>query len=334
MKAPTTTPRPFIFVLMPFDDRFSDIYKYGIKGAAEDVEAYAERLDEQLFDEGMLDRVFNQISKADVIVADMTGRNPNVFYEVGYAHALGKITLLLTQNAEDIPFDLKHRQHTVYSGSIDTLRTELAGRLRWAIEESKRRIGGLGPVQISVRVADTEVPPDGGRRDIPTIRCAPRSRFFEIALTLQNESYNVLPPISHVYLFSPENSLIAPCKIRNVKGEGSNSQVGAKRLAMLISPPFLYKTKVRAADVEDGLVDQFHLDLTTDSIPPKAVEVRTIQFAFKAQADTSNSRYKLRIHTASQYVDYVFHLLIETPDAQRMDTKTIQTTDEAQTTHA
>jgi hypothetical protein len=39
----------------------------------------------------------------------MTGRNPNVFYEVGYAHALGKIVLLLTQNGDDIPFDLKHR---------------------------------------------------------------------------------------------------------------------------------------------------------------------------------------------------------------------------------
>ncbi len=93
---------------MPFDSSFDDIYKFGIKGAAEDAGAYAERIDEQIFSEGILDRVFNQINKADVIVADMTGRNPNVFYEVGYAHALGKIVLLLTQQADDIPFDLKH----------------------------------------------------------------------------------------------------------------------------------------------------------------------------------------------------------------------------------
>jgi hypothetical protein len=70
---------------MPFDSKFQDIYKFGIKGAADDVGAYAERLDDQIFAEGMLDRIFNQISKADVIVADMSGRNPNVFYEVGYA---------------------------------------------------------------------------------------------------------------------------------------------------------------------------------------------------------------------------------------------------------
>jgi len=58
---------------------FDDIYKFGIKGAAQDAGAYAERIDEQIFTEGILDRVFNQINKADVIVADMTGRNANVF---------------------------------------------------------------------------------------------------------------------------------------------------------------------------------------------------------------------------------------------------------------
>jgi len=93
----STRPKPFIFVLMPFDTEYDDIYKFGIKGAANEVGAYVERLDEQIFSEGMLDRIFNQISRADVIVADMTGRNPNVFYEVGYAHALGKIVLLLTK---------------------------------------------------------------------------------------------------------------------------------------------------------------------------------------------------------------------------------------------
>ena len=122
----STLPKPFVFVLMPFDKDFDDIYKFGIKGAAEDVGAYAERLDEQLFVEGMLDRIFNQISKSDVLIADMTGRNPNVFYEVGYAHALGIIVLLLTKDSKDIPFDLTHRQHIIYDGSIEKLRIELA----------------------------------------------------------------------------------------------------------------------------------------------------------------------------------------------------------------
>jgi hypothetical protein len=51
-----TVPKPFVFVLIPFDPSFDDIYKFGIKGATEDVGAYAERVDEQIFLEGILDR--------------------------------------------------------------------------------------------------------------------------------------------------------------------------------------------------------------------------------------------------------------------------------------
>lgn len=60
----------------------------------------------------------------------MTARNPNVFYEVGYAHALGKTVVLLTQRADDIPFDLKHFPHIVYGDQIKELRAELAKRVR------------------------------------------------------------------------------------------------------------------------------------------------------------------------------------------------------------
>ena len=100
---PDTRPKPFVFVLMPFDPAFIDVYQLGIKTACERAGAYAERPDEQIFTESILQRIYNQIAKADVIVADMTDRNPNVFYEVGYAHALGKVVVLLTQNKDDIP---------------------------------------------------------------------------------------------------------------------------------------------------------------------------------------------------------------------------------------
>src|SRR4051794_9075216 len=94
-----TTPKPFVFVLMPFEDAFKDAYEAGIKPACRDAGAYCERVDEQIFVESILDRIYSQISRADVIVADMTGRNPNVFYEVGYAHALNKLVILVTQSA-------------------------------------------------------------------------------------------------------------------------------------------------------------------------------------------------------------------------------------------
>lgn len=122
---------------MPFDKSFDDLYQLGVKAACEQAGAHCERVDEQLFDENILQRVYNQISKADLIVAEMTGKNPNVFYEVGYAHALGKRAILLTRTSEDIPFDLKHYPHLVHQGRIAELKTELSKRVKWAIENPK-----------------------------------------------------------------------------------------------------------------------------------------------------------------------------------------------------
>jgi nucleoside 2-deoxyribosyltransferase len=51
--------------------------------------------------------VWTAINQADIIIADCTNRNPNVFYEVGIAHAMGKQTILMVQTIDDIPFDLR-----------------------------------------------------------------------------------------------------------------------------------------------------------------------------------------------------------------------------------
>jgi hypothetical protein len=135
MQTPDTRPKKFVFVLMPFSESFDDIYQVGIKPACELAGAYCERIDEQIFQESILTRLYNQISKADLVVADMTGRNPNVFYETGYAHALNKKVILLTQTANDIPFDLKHYPHIVYSGKIAVLKDELQRHVQWYLNQ-------------------------------------------------------------------------------------------------------------------------------------------------------------------------------------------------------
>jgi nucleoside 2-deoxyribosyltransferase len=114
-----------VFVVMPFADEFRDTYELGIKPACVQAGAGCGRVDEQLFLENILERIYGQIEKADVIVAEMTGRNPNVFYEVGYAHGLGKPVILLTSTSADIPFDLMHYPHVVYAGQIRLLKAEL-----------------------------------------------------------------------------------------------------------------------------------------------------------------------------------------------------------------
>jgi len=128
------TTKLFAFVLMPFERAFDDVYQMGIKDACLDAGMYCERIDKQIFEERILERIYNQMAKADVIIADMTGRDPNVFYEVGYAHALGKRVILITQNEEDIPFDLKLFYHIVYGGRIAELKEKLRQRMAWSVE--------------------------------------------------------------------------------------------------------------------------------------------------------------------------------------------------------
>lgn len=140
----------FAFVLMPFDKSFDDLYKMGVKETAAQLDIIAERVDEQIFQEGILERIYRQIDAADIIIADMTGQNSNVFYEVGYSHAKEKICILLTSNADDIPFDLKHHRHIVYGESITNLRDMLTEELVWA----KQQIENVKLSHIKVNIKD------------------------------------------------------------------------------------------------------------------------------------------------------------------------------------
>jgi hypothetical protein len=163
-------PKHFAFVLMPFDKAFEDIYRLGIKGAADQFDGLvAERVDDQIYREGILERIYRQIEVADIIIADMSGQNPNVFYEVGYAHAKRKLCILLTANVNDIPFDLKHQRHIVYGKSIVTLRRELEKELRWARAElDKQRqsdikltcqpLNGNGALEKTKYSAEADIP--------------------------------------------------------------------------------------------------------------------------------------------------------------------------------
>lgn len=182
----------FAFVLMPFEASFDDIYKLGIQGAvAAFADMIAERVDEQMYSEGILDRIYRQIELEDIIIADMTGQNPNVFYEVGYAHAKGKLCILLTSEAADIPFDLKHRRHIVYSKSITTLRRELIKDLQWAGEEIEKQ-----------RASHIKVTPQSVEGGILTRNTWSATGDVTFKIDLQNMSNDRAVNIQAIYFYS------------------------------------------------------------------------------------------------------------------------------------
>lgn len=316
--AETTAPKPFVFVLMPFDCAFDDIYRFGIKGAADAVGAYAERVDEQVFSEGILDRVFNQISKADVIVADMTGRNPNVFYEVGYAHALGKVVLLLTQNADDIPFDLKHRQHTVYAGSIEALKGELQPKLTWALSESQRMKQGVLPESISVRLNEVPLARGLASETAPKIAGTVKQSWFHIPIHLRNDSLEPLRGITHVYLFAEKDAVMVPCSPPTTElpaHESSPLSVSSWVTGVARKEPTPLENFVASAiDAPDGLTRQYRLRTSFPALPPGAIEKAGFEMMFATKAKEAEGRYRLRLHSHREYFEFPFSLSIKLND--------------------
>lgn len=199
-----------VFVLMPFNESFLDVYELGIKAAC-DAEGWAcSRVDEHVFSGLILEQIYDSIKNADLIVADMSEKNPNVFYEVGYAHALNKRVILLTRDASDIPFDLTGHRHIVYNERIKKLRDSLEFELGMILSENPFKDFLLGHLTFltleqdknSPIVVDNFISLDHGsptvlssdqRISVPgEISNYGKGVFFEFSVIIRNESRFVI----------------------------------------------------------------------------------------------------------------------------------------------
>lgn len=95
------------FVIMPFDAELNDVYSELLLPVLRDVGFFVRRADDIFSHQNILRDIVQSIAEADLVVADLTGLNPNVFYELGVAHGLRKRVILLTQNIDEVPFDLR-----------------------------------------------------------------------------------------------------------------------------------------------------------------------------------------------------------------------------------
>lgn len=99
--------------MMPFDAGFTAVYE-AIRAATDRVGLRCRRADDIWENPAIIQDIVSLIDKSRVVICDCTRRNPNVFYEIGIAHTLGREVILITQAAEDIPFDLRHLRYVQY----------------------------------------------------------------------------------------------------------------------------------------------------------------------------------------------------------------------------
>lgn len=110
-----------VFVLIPFHPSFNAAF-HVIESNLQDTGLVAERGDEHSLGGTILSTIVQKIITAKLVIAVLDGRNPNVFYELGIAHALGKEVLLLARSDEPVSFDLQHRRIFFYSDLKDLER--------------------------------------------------------------------------------------------------------------------------------------------------------------------------------------------------------------------
>lgn len=128
----------FCFVVMPFSDSFTEIYEEIYIPAIQSVGLEPLRADAIYDNQAIIHDIKQSIQDATLILAEVTGRNPNVNYELGIAHALEKEVVIVTSNSEDVPSDYRHLRYIRYNSSgigwDRKLSSELTATLRTVLD--------------------------------------------------------------------------------------------------------------------------------------------------------------------------------------------------------
>lgn len=113
--------------MMPFMPQFDQVYS-ALKEVSQQYGLRCRRADDIWENPAVMQDVVSLIDKSRIVICDCTGRNPNVFYEAGIAHTLGREVILITQAESDVPFDLRHLRYVSYLNNGEGLR-ELKSKL-------------------------------------------------------------------------------------------------------------------------------------------------------------------------------------------------------------
>jgi hypothetical protein len=116
-----------VFVLTPFHPRYEKTYDL-ISSVCHKVGLKCSRGDEKFIRGGVLSHILKELTSASIVIANIDGRNPNVYYELGIAHALDKDVILISSSVEEVPFDLKSQRLIVWN-QAEELEKELNATL-------------------------------------------------------------------------------------------------------------------------------------------------------------------------------------------------------------
>jgi hypothetical protein len=135
------------FTIMPFGGHFDSYYSKIYCQAIRNCNLEPRRVDDLFRSSSIVRDIWDLTKKAKVILADLTGKNPNVLYELGLAHAITKPAILVAQSLDDIPFDLKDLRIILYDKNEHNWGQRLKVKIENALKETLASPGeALSPV--------------------------------------------------------------------------------------------------------------------------------------------------------------------------------------------
>jgi len=136
-----------VFVLMPFLATLKPVYDDHIIKVGKKLGLTVSRADDFFTTHSVMRDIWGAICTSKIVIADCTGRNPNVFYEIGLSHVVGKPVVLITQNSDDVPFDLRNLRYILYEFTprgMETFEAVLTKTLTEALRLPYEEHGGTG----------------------------------------------------------------------------------------------------------------------------------------------------------------------------------------------
>lgn len=134
--------KKILFGIMPFASEFNDVWEGAVKRSAKSNSLFPLRVDMITQSSDISDDIINAIKKANVIVVDVTKNNPNVMFEFGYALALKKSPIVISQSTDYLSFDIQNMRTIIYQNTwqgIEKLNTELSRFIKGTSNQKRRK---------------------------------------------------------------------------------------------------------------------------------------------------------------------------------------------------
>lgn len=304
--------KPKVFVVMPFTEDLLALYEEFKRVFGEQYEfTNAGDLDNQ---QNILQDIVEGIFTADIVLADLTGLNANVFYELGLAHAMNKKTIIITQDIGELPFDIKAYRANEYSLQfnklphlMDELRKLLDGAVNGQVKYGNP-VSDFIPNYLSIEQAceknnEPSVISDEADRISPTVESAgdfDGQGFIDFLANVEESSERLNDEILAMGKDVTELNLSvnnATAEINRVKGSSKSLNASFVRnvLRKLAEPIDAFAIKIRKHTIDIShqwsIVENNYLTMLDDEHAQTPENIEQIRTSITALKGLQNAIY-------------------------------------------